>query len=417
MDDHEARTHARQWFEANWDPSLTLGAWWALLAESGWGSPTFPSEWFGKGLSTSGAAAVEDERRRVGAASPPRTLGTKAIAPLLLSHGTDEQMQRYLLPTLTGQAVWCELFSEPGAGSDLASLSTRAVLDGDEWVVNGEKVWSSGAPVARWGLLVARTDPDVPKQRGLTAFVLDMRQDGVEARPLRTMAGDHKFSEVFLTDARVRVPDIVGGLGRGWDVTKATLALERTVIAPGGGGGGMAENKVLPLDQPAGTMADVERSGQQRGAMITGAGAMELIRALSSSFGGFDDPTTRQRVAQLHSLVEIVRWSGQRVRTAPRGVRGPDASTMKLLAGRVTIALRELAISMEGAHGMLSGADAPLAGVVQKLVLTSPSMSIMVGTDEIQRNVIGERILGLPAEPAVDKDLPWRELRVGTQRG
>jgi alkylation response protein AidB-like acyl-CoA dehydrogenase len=346
------------------------------------------------------------------------TLGTKAIAPLLLSHGSVEQKRRYLLETVNGQAVWCELFSEPGAGSDLASLSTRAIRDGDQWVVNGQKVWSSGAPVARWGLLIARTDPDAPKQQGLTCFVIDMDLEGVEPRPLRTMAGDFKFSEVFLTDVRVPHANVLGEVGQGWALTKATLALERKVIGPAGGGGGMADNKPFDLDQPAGALAAVERSGQQRGAMVTGMGAMALLRTLLDQFGSADDPVVRQQIAAVHCLVEVLRYTGLRSRAAvARGDHsGPDASTLKLLTGRVTVALRDLAIRLEGPHGMLSGPDAPVGGVVQKLVLTSPSMSIMAGTDEIQRTIIGERVLGLPVEPSVDKGVPWRQLRVGTQK-
>jgi alkylation response protein AidB-like acyl-CoA dehydrogenase len=412
------RALARAWFASNWDRDRPLGEWWTLLVSSGWGFPGLPEGWFGKGLPRAAVAVVDEERRRAGAAAAPMTLGVKAIVPLLLAHGSEKQKERCILPTLTGQAVWCELFSEPGAGSDLASLATRAARDGDEWVVNGQKVWSSGAPMARWGLLAARTDTAAAKQRGLTCFILDMGQPGVEARPLRTMAGDATFSEVFLTDARVHVDDVVGEVGRGWELTKEALALERTVISPsGGGGGGMAENKLLPLDQPAGVTADAERAGRQRGAMVTGSGATALIDTLLDTFGGATDPVVRQRVAQVHTLVEVVRFCGLRARAARAraDARGLDASTMKLLSGRVTIALRELAIQLEGAHGMLHRSDAPLGGVVQKLVLVSPSMSIMVGTDEIQRNLIADRVLGLPAEPSVDKNVPWNQLRVGTQ--
>jgi alkylation response protein AidB-like acyl-CoA dehydrogenase len=318
----------------------------------------------------------------------PRTLGARAIAPLLVSFGTTSQRDRLLFDALAGRVVWCELFSEPGAGSDLASLSTRAFRDGSKWVVNGQKVWSSGAAAARWGLLAARTDPSVPKQRGLTCFAIDMRQPGVEVRPLRTMAGDSRFSEVFLTDARVTGEDVIGDVGRGWDVTKAALAHERNVIR------GMAENTAFPLDAPAGAFND----GEGRGALATGAGAFPLVRTLLDAFGGCDDAVVRQQVASLYSLVEIAAWSRR---------RRVDASTLKLLTGRVTVALRDLAVRLEGARGMLADADAPLGAVVQRLLLTSPSMSIMVGTDEIQRNVIGERVLGLPAEPSVDRDMPW----------
>lgn len=376
-----ARVDARSWFEANWDPSLRLGDWWARLASSGWGFPWFPSAWFGRGLDAADGAAVEEERRAVGAAPAPSTIGAKVIAPLLIEFGTDEQRSRYLWDTVSGRAVWCELFSEPGAGSDLRSLSTRARLDDTGWVVDGQKVWTSGAPVARWGLLAARAS------EGITCFVLDMRSDGVEVRPLRVMTGEAKFSEVFLTGVRVPGNDIVGPAGDGWRVVKTTLALERRMI------GALSDNNKLPaLDRPAGELAEVEGRGQQRGALLSGAGAMPLVEALLARFGGSSDPLIRQEVARLYTLAAVARH------TRARQVEG-SAPLVRLLSGRVTIALRELANRLSGPSAMLSAPDAELAGIVQRLTLVSPSISIVVGTDEIQRNLIGERLLGLPPEP------------------
>jgi alkylation response protein AidB-like acyl-CoA dehydrogenase len=420
----EVRAEARDWFERQWDPARPLGEWWEMLARSGWGFPSWPQAWFGRGLPPDLAVVVNEERARAGATGLPETLGTKAIAPLLVSRGDDLQRQRYLLPTISGQAIWCELFSEPGAGSDLASLATRAGRDGDEWVINGQKVWSSGAPVSRWGLLVARTDPDVPKQRGLSCFVVDMHSAGVETRPLRTMTGEYKFSEVFLDDVRVPATDVVGEIGRGWDVVKDTLALERKVIGPASGTGGMVDNNRIPaLDRPAGDVAAEERAGRQRGAMVTGAGGMALVRTLLECFGGADDPVTRQQVAGLYCLQEVVRYTALRTRASQRRREqpgfgpGPAASIMKLLTGRSAIALRQVALRIEGPRGMLFAADAPLGGVVQKLTLASPSMAIMAGTDEIQKNIIAERVLGLPPEPSSGRDVPWRQLHAGRPTG
>jgi alkylation response protein AidB-like acyl-CoA dehydrogenase len=415
---NDVRAAARAWFAANWRPDIPLGEWWELLAWSGWGFPAWDTAWFGKGLPASAAAAVEEERRRAGAAGPPTTLGAKVIAPLLLEFGTDEQKRRYLLPTIAGRAVWCELFSEPGAGSDLASLAARAVRHGrgvrgasaseasasppeDEWVVNGQKVWSSGATVARWGLLAARTDPDVPKRRGITCFVLDMEQPGVDARPLRTMTGEERFGEVFLTDARISHGDVVGDVGDGWTVVRATLALERGII------GGISENLPPPVDVPAGTFAAHEQAGRQRGATMMGTGARSLVSALLERFGGADDPVLRQEIARLYVLLEASRAASR---------RRVDPSVAKLVTSEVTRTLRDLAMRIAGLHGTLDGPDAPLAGVVARMFLTSPSISLMTGTDEILRTVVGERVLGLPREPAVDEGVPWRELRVGTQR-
>lgn len=375
------RAEARSWFESNWDPSLPLGEWWERLASSGWGFPSFPAPWFGRGLDPGDGAAVEDERRAIGAAPAPSTIGAKVIAPLLVEFGTDEQKSRYLWDTLTGRAVWCELFSEPGAGSDLRSLSTRARLDGTDWVIDGQKVWTSGAPIARWGLLASRAP------EGITCFVLDMRADGVEVRPLRVMTGDAKLSEVFLTGVRVPAEDMVGTVGDGWRVVKTTLALERRMI-----GALTDNNKVAAVDRPAGELAALEGRGQQRGGLLSGAGAMPLVEALLARFGGSSDPVIRQDVARLYTLAAVSRH------TRARQVEGA-APLVRLLSGRVSIALRELANRLSGPSAMLSGGDAELGGVVQRLTLMSPSISIVVGTDEIQRNLIGERLLGLPPEP------------------
>ncbi|MBI1844662.1 MAG: acyl-CoA dehydrogenase family protein, partial [Actinobacteria bacterium] len=172
------RAEAGAWFDKNWDPELTLGEWWERLAESGWGLPTWSEEWFGKGFNSDQAAIVAQERKRVGAYGPPSGIGIMMAGPTIVNHATDEQKQRFLPAMVSGKEVWCQLFSEPGSGSDLASLSTRAVRDGDEWIVNGQKVWTSGAQFSKWGILIARTNVDVPKHKGVTYFVIDMDQPG-----------------------------------------------------------------------------------------------------------------------------------------------------------------------------------------------------------------------------------------------
>ena len=379
---------ARAWFEENWDPDLTLGDWWDQLVASGWGFPTFPVDWFGKGLSSEQARAADDERKQVGAASPPDRIGAKAIAPLLIEHGTPDQLHAYLPDTLTDRAVWCELFSEPGAGSDLAGLSTRAQRSGEEWIVNGQKLWSSGADFARWGLLLARTDPDATKQSGLTCFVLDMDQPGVDVRPLVTMTGEAEFNEVFLTDARVS--SVVGREGDGWRIVKDALAYERRAM----GSGGLGDNSRRPdLSHRAGDVAERERAGRRRGGLSSGS--EELLRTLLAGSNG----AVRDEAMQLYSLLRISRWM-----TA-------DASVQRLITSEIARRQRDLYLRLEGAAAMLAGDDAPLGGVVQRLALWSPAMSIMLGTDEVQRNIVGERVLGLPAEPSVDKGVPWRAIK------
>jgi alkylation response protein AidB-like acyl-CoA dehydrogenase len=398
-DEQTVRIEARAWFEANWDPDLALGDWWERLASSGWGFPVFPSEWFGKGVSSGSALAVTDERKRAAAAAPPDRIGAKAIAPLLLEYGTDDQLRRYLPDTLTDRAVWCELFSEPGAGSDLAGLSTRAQQAGDRWIVTGQKVWSSGADFARWGLLLARTDPDLPKQRGLTCFVLDMDRSGVDVRPLVTMTGEAEFNEVFITETAVPNDNVVGDVGNGWTVVKSALAHERRAM----GSGGLGDNSRKPdLAQRAGDVAERERAGRRRGGLASGGGAEELMRTLLAR-DGCNNARVRQDAARLYSLLRIARWTAVRP--------GAEPGVQRLITSEIARLQRDFYLRLEGPDAMLAGDDAPLGGVVQRLALWSPAMSIMLGTDEVQRNIVGERVLGLPGEPSVDRDVPWREIR------
>ena len=197
------RDEADRWFEEHWDPDLTLGEWWERLAESGWGFPTWPEQWFGKGLTSQQAKDVQAARAAAGAVAAPSGIGVMMAGPAIIDHGTDEQCERFLPKMVNGKEIWCQLFSEPGAGSDLAGLQCRAEQDGDEWIVNGQKVWTSGAQYSKWGILIARTRADVPKHEGITYFVIDMDQPGIDVRPLKEMTGGATFNEVFLSDARV----------------------------------------------------------------------------------------------------------------------------------------------------------------------------------------------------------------------
>ena len=219
----DVRSEIKAWIEESWDPELTMREWWQRLGESGWAAPTWPEQWFGKGLSGDAAAAARSALGESGAPGPPAGLSVMLAGPTIIAHGTDEQKERYLRPIITGQVAWCQLFSEPGAGSDLASLQTRAVRDGDEWVVNGQKVWTSGGHVADMGMLLARTNPDNPKHKGITYFAIEMDQPAVDVRPLREMTGRALFNEVFLSDARVSNADIVGELNNGWAAAMTTL--------------------------------------------------------------------------------------------------------------------------------------------------------------------------------------------------
>ena len=225
----------KDWLAENWDPDLTVAEWWERLGTSGWGVPTWPSDWFGKDLSRAEGVRVQQAIADFGALPAPGGLGLMLAGPTIVVHGDDEQKQRYLRDIVTGQKAWCQLFSEPGAGSDLAGLNARAVKDGEEWIVNGQKVWTSGGHVADLGMLIARTDPDQPKHAGITYFVIDMHQPGVDVRPLREMTGRALFNEVFLEDARVGDDTMIGGLNNGWRVANTTLMFERSSLGAGGG--------------------------------------------------------------------------------------------------------------------------------------------------------------------------------------
>jgi alkylation response protein AidB-like acyl-CoA dehydrogenase len=311
-------------------------------------------------------------------------MGIGMCGPTIVARGTDEQRARFLRPIFTAEEIWCQLFSEPGAGSDVAGLATRAEPDGEEWVVNGSKIWTSMAHVARWGLLLARTDPDAPKHKGLTVFIVDMQQPGVDVRPIRSMAGASGFNEVFFSDARV--PDLlrVGEVGEGWRVANATLMNERVSIgsevAPRGSG-------------PIATAVDAWRTSRVR------------------------TPARRDALVKLWVDAEVLRLGSLRAQARrEKGVPGPEGSVLKLVSGQVGQRVSELVVELMGADGMLCGAytrgdlDEAAGEATRDPVLAfvgSPGTTIAGGTTEIQKNIIGERVLGLPREPGLDPDTPW----------
>src|SRR6056297_1627429 len=228
----------RAWLEQNWDPDLTVAEWWERLGLAGWAAPTLPEHAYGRGLSRGDAVQVQQTIAEFGALGAPGGLGLLLAVPTIATHGTPEQIEHYVRDIVTGQRAWCQLFSEPGAGSDLAGLQAKAMRDGDEWIVNGQKVWTSGGHVADMGMLIARTDADVPKHQGITYFAIDMHQAGCDVRPLRELTGRALFNEVFLSDARVPADALIGGLNNGWAVANTTLAHERAGLGSGGGSSG-----------------------------------------------------------------------------------------------------------------------------------------------------------------------------------
>jgi alkylation response protein AidB-like acyl-CoA dehydrogenase len=320
--------------------------------------------------------------------------GLSLAGPTVVTHGDDDVRKRLLRPMFSGEEIWCQLFSEPGAGSDFASLGTRAVRDGDEWVVNGQKVWNTLAHLADRGMLVTRTDPDLPKHKGLTYFALDMHAPGVDVRPLRQITGEAEFNEVYLTDVRVPDRDRIGGVGDGWRVAMTTLMNERVTIGGAGGAGS---------------------GGPKRG----GGAIAEAVRIWQARAD--HDPVLRDRLMQLWVDAETLRLTNLRAAAKARmGNPGPEGSVAKLSFAEINKAVLDFCITLLGPAGLVdfdyemrrseaAGLEVP-PGSARKMFLRSRANSIEGGTSEILRNIIGERILGLPGEPRTDRDLPWSQV-------
>jgi alkylation response protein AidB-like acyl-CoA dehydrogenase len=401
------RDEVREWLDANWDPDLELLTWRDRLLDSGWGCPTWPTEMFGRGLSSGEAEVVTAELARLGAPGPPAGAAMSLAAPTLLAMASSELKRRLLPAIVTGRNTWCQLFSEPGNGSDLAGLTTRADRDGDVWVVNGQKVWTTGAHRADYAMLLARTDWDAPKHRGITFFVIDMHQTGVEVRGIRQMNGHSSFNEVFLTDAHVAHDHVVGEVHGGWAAAMTTLAHER-------GLGPRAPRARNPVGRAAQQAAEEARAYNQTYVWYPQrSGRVDLAVPRALAAGRQDDPLVRQAVADLESLDRVATWTVARARAARARGRnpGPEGSVAKLTGSEIARRANAVHTTLAGAHGMLSDADAPEGGVVAEILVSTPAISIAGGTDEIQHDIVGERALGLPKGPSVDRDIPFREVR------
>ncbi len=407
------RSEVAAWLGENWRLDRPLGEWWRALAESGWGFPSWPIGRFGRGLAPDEAAVVTAERRRIGALAPPSGIGPNLAGPTLLAHGTDEQIDRFLPGIVHGEDVWCQLFSEPAAGSDLASVRTRAELDGDRWIVNGQKVWTTGAHRARYAILIARTDPSVAKHAGITFFVVEMDQPGVEVRPLKEMTGRAVFNEVFLTDVEVPVADVVGDVHDGWRVAMSTLANERNYMGTGAGSGGSrVDVPDMDLAMPVGeVLAGVDTVADRRAPRLRG---YPLVAALARDRNLVGDPVVRQELVRAYIYEQLGRMTGVRIQAAAAIGRraGPEISVQKLAVSRTLHHLGSLALALEGPGGMLAGSDAPYDERAFEVLCAAFVNSIGGGTDQIQRNIIGERVLGLPGEPRSDRDVPFDQLPV-----
>ncbi len=406
----EAQVHDEvlAWFTDAWNPDLSLVEWREILIDSGWAVPSWSPEWFGRGLPSWADRVAHQTIRHAGGVATPVGVAMFLAAPTLYDHASDDLKRRFLRRTLTGELVWCQLFSEPGAGSDLAGLTTTAERDGDTWIVNGQKVWNTSADHADAGLLVARTDWGAVKHGGLTYFVLDMDQPGVEVRPIRQMNDHRSFNEVFLTDARVPHDQVVGEVGSGWAVARGTLAHERTfsVLRRAHLEADATGRAVDEARTEAADYLETYEWYPQR------AGRVDLVVERARAGGVADDPVVRQEMMKLLAFNRVAELTAERAKAARALGRppGPEGSIGKLALSEVARRCHRVHSLIAGARAMLTDGPDPLDAVVAEVLVSTPAQSIAGGTDEIQRNIVGENILGLPREPAVDRNKPFREV-------
>ncbi len=347
--------------------------WQSKLHAAGWAGISWPKEYGGRGATLIEQAIFVGEAARQEVPSPANVLGLAMGGPVVIAHGTDAQKQRYLEPILTAEEIWCQGFSEPESGSDLASLKTRAVKDGEDWVVSGQKVWTTFAQYAKWCMLVARTDPDAPKHKGLTYFLMDMEQEGVQVRPLVQITGEGEFNEIFIEEARIPDANVVGGVGNGWAVAITTLMNERA---------GLAFGAIAQIQNSLKRLASLAEEVPESG-----------MRAAADSY-------FRQRIAQLYIEAETMRLNAYRglTKTMQSGIPGPEGSLGKWQWADINQGIAELALDIEGAYAPLArGAEQAIAnGGWQYGFLRSRANSIEGGTTDILKNIIAERVLGLP---------------------
>ena len=381
-DDDPRRVRVREWIAHHPNPTPRE------FAESGFVAPHWPAP-YGLGADPVQQIIIDDEFARAGMKRPSNQIGIGWAAPTIIFAGTQEQKDRYVLPALAAEEIWCQLFSEPGAGSDLAGLSTRAVRDGDDWVVNGQKVWTTGAHYSKFGILIARTDPDAPKHKGITYFICPMDLPGIEIRTIKNIAGAESFNEVFFTDVRIPHENVVGEVNDGWRLAKVTLGNERVSLSTGG--------------------------------VLWGAGSTALDIIEEAKKLGPHNAAMRQRLARLyieHTVIEIIRMRTLTARL--RGEQpGPEASIRKIMADEHGQRAMEVARDITGADAMIIGEpDAKTGKTIRSKswysgYMFSKALTIGGGTGEVQRNILGERVLGLPAEPDPEKGLSWADTRRG----
>jgi len=395
----EYRAKARAWLDAN-APKRSAGAasdmedpvsmdasraWQRKKADAGYACITWPKEWGGGGGASWQSVIFGQEESAFDTPGNPFQIGLGMCVPTVMTVGNQADKERFVRPAVRGEEIWCQLFSEPTGGSDVAAARTRAVKDGDDWVINGQKVWTSGAHYSDFGLLLARTDPDVPKHKGLTMFWIDMKAPGVEVRPIHQMSGASNFNEVYFTDLRIKDSQRVGAVGEGWRTSLVTLMNERLAI---GGGGGAGYRTILKLARDISTLA--------------GPAAK--------------DAGLREKIADWFVQAEGLKYTRYRTLTAlSRGqTPGPENSIGKVVSATLMQDMANTALELEDQFGIISDpAKAPLAGAFQSALMNAPGMRIAGGTDEILRNIIAERVLGLPQDVRLDKDVPFKDIPSG----
>ena len=399
MTNDELRATVRDWLATNWTAeklqaikqnqalygaSDELKAWLGEVVEARWAAPRWPQEWFGLGLDNEQGKIVEREFAAVGAPGTGQCR-TNMWANTLLARGQQGLKEKLIGPLLRNEVNMCLLYSEPGAGSDLAGIRTRADRDGDHYVVNGQKVWTSGAAIADYGMLIARTDWDVPKHLGISFFFCPMQHEGIEVRPLRQVTNESHFNEVFITDAIVPAENLLGNLNTGWKVLQTALAYERSIMGEGARGA---------------------RSGAEE------SKTEEVLVQLAREAGALNDPVLRQDIAQAIAYKKLNALNTARAKAdMAQGTSSSIMSLGKLAMSRILHEEARVRTAILGAHSLLEGAEYPRAEDANFLSLNAYFTSIGGGTDQIQRNIIGERVLGLPKEPEVDKTIPFRDVR------
>jgi alkylation response protein AidB-like acyl-CoA dehydrogenase len=394
------RKQVRAWLEANAPKAVARSddpmedsndmrasrAWQRKKAEAGYACITWPKEWGGGGGASWQSVIFGQEEAKHSIPGNPFAIGLGMCVPTIMTAGADADKQRFVRPAVLGEEIWCQLFSEPSGGSDAAAARTRAVKQGDEWVINGQKVWTSGAHYSDFGLLLARTDPDVPKHKGLTMFWIDMKAPGVEVRPIHQMSGASNFNEVYFTDLRINDSQRVGAVGEGWRVALVTLMNER--LSVGGGGSGSGHARVLKLASDIATLA---------GPAIKDSGL-------------------REKIADWFVQAEGLKYTTFRTMTAlSRGqTPGPESSIGKVVSASLMQDMANTAMELEDQYGIINDPKlAPLSAAFQASLMAAPGMRIAGGTDEILRNIIAERVLGLPQDVRLDKDVAFKDIPTG----